>query len=207
MKKSLIIDLDGTLLNTNTFKDYIKYIFNDTLKKRKFLISVQIVVYVILRKLRIISHECMKKHILKSTSPFMSYEKLKKFTQTLYRKENLKVVELLLKYKAQNYLCILSTAAPESYATIIANHYGFDNCIATPNYIIKNSWKENVKENKKENTIKFLKRNNASLNIFITDHHDDLPLLKIPKEINIMVNPNIQTQQILKENHIIFTSI
>lgn len=206
MKKSLIIDLDGTLLNTNTFKEYIKYIFNNTLKKRKFLISVQIVVYVILRKLRIISHECMKKHILKYTSPFMSSEKLKKFTQTLYRKENLKVVELLLKYKAQNYLCILSTAAPESYAKIIANHYGFDNCIATPNYII-NSWKENVKENKKENTINFLKRNNASLNIFITDHHDDLPLLKIPKEINIMVNPNTQTQRILKENHITFTSI
>lgn len=206
MRKSLIIDLDGTLLNTNTFKDYIKYIFNDALMKRNFLINVQIIVYVILRKLRIISHECMKKHILKITTPFMSHEKLEKFTKTLYLKENLKVLDLLHKYKSQNYLCILSTAAPESYASIIANHYGFDNCIATSNYITSN-WMENVKENKKENTINFLKRNNASLNIFITDHYDDLPLLKIPKEINTIVNPNIKTQRILKENHITFTSI
>lgn len=48
----------------------------------------------------------------------------------------------------------------------------------------------------------FLIHQNASLEILLTDHYDDVPLLSVPKERNYIVNPSLKTINMLNEYHI-----
>ena len=59
-------------------------------------------------------------------------------------------------------------------------------------------WQENLNENKKQNTVSYLVRKGYELAVLITDHKDDLPLLRVKKEKNILVNPNEDSLQAIK---------
>ena len=188
MRKSIVIDLDNTLLATNTFKRYIMFVGMQALKLGRIDICISVACMVIWRKLRLISHEKMKKIILVSTRNFMTKPKINAFIKKLTPMQNVKVLELLSIYSSKDYLSILSTAAPISYAEEIAFHYGFKEVVAT-GMIINKEWKENFGETKKQATMELLKKRNADIAVFVTDHSDDLPLLLVPKERNILVNP------------------
>ena len=60
MRKALAIDLDGTLLSTNTFRDYLSYCGSAALHNFQFDICFSILWWVVLRKLRFVSHSRMK---------------------------------------------------------------------------------------------------------------------------------------------------
>ena len=62
------------------------------------------------------------------------------------------------------------------------------------------NWKENVRRIKCENTLLFLGENNLTLEVFLTDHYDDLPLLKVAKKQNLIVNPSARTISCLNKN-------
>jgi phosphoserine phosphatase len=100
---------------------------------------------------------------------------------------------------------ILATAAPSCYAIHIAKAEGFDVCIATD--IPENGFTpdfENLRDRKKENLLNYFKKNNLkSVDVFITDHIDDVPIIKIAKK-NIIINPNTKFSNWLKENLINF---
>ena len=100
---------------------------------------------------------------------------------------------------------ILATAAPFCYANIVAKNEGFTICLAT-NFSEEtfNQNFENSKNVKKERVLQYLKSIHINqIDTFITDHIDDLPLIKIAKH-NIIVNPNEKLKAILKQNSISF---
>lgn len=51
-----------------------------------------------------------------------------------------------------------------------------------PSQISKFLWQENVKGTKCKNTLNLLKEQNLDIDILVTDHYDDIPLLEIQNQ-------------------------
>lgn len=179
MKPAIIIDLDGTLLRTNTFSDYILYSCCQSLRSFRLDLVFLLLLFSFLRKLRIITHARMKYLILRHTTTFMQqHDRLQSFVTKELSHENPIVVSRLHHYASQSYLTVLATAAPSLYADLIATHYHFDHCLATPPATIPYSqWHENKQQEKLHNVQKTLTSANAEISVVITDHSDDQPLL------------------------------
>lgn len=193
MQKGLVVDLDGTLLSTNTFTQFIiqsTIVMIHTHKWGKVWLLIQVIIK---RKLKQVTHEQMKFKILQITNDLFSEQEILQFAQKLSKERNNNVIKVITDYKKQGYITCLSTAAPFIYAKKIQEIFNIDLICATPSPINNLSWKENVKEEKCNNTIKLLNSNNIGLNIFITDHYDDIPLLEISKEKNILISPSKKT--------------
>lgn len=184
MKKAIIIDLDGTLLRTNTFSDYILYSCCQSLRSFRLDLVFLLLLFSFLRKLRIISHARMKYLILRHTTTFMQqHNRINSFVAKELTYENPTVITHLHNYASQSYLTVLATAAPSLYAELIASHYHFDHCLATPPASIPYSqWRENKRQEKLHNVQKTLTSANAEISVVITDHSDDQPLLDANRE-------------------------
>lgn len=204
MKKGVIVDLDGTLLSINTFHKYIIFSFMEAVKSNDLFTALKLIFFVFFRKLRIIKHDTMKLCILNSTDSYMNECRIKSFVSALLEKINNKVLELIKKYKKRNYLICLSTAAPEIYVNELIKEFPqiFDFICSTPAPSREVLWRENVKQVKYNNTISLLNSRNVELNVLITDHFDDIPLLSVEKDLNILVNPSKQTCRKLNEQNI-----
>ena len=79
MRKGLVVDLDGSLMNTNTFQKYIVFIIKEAALVCRFDIVITLFYWATLRKCRCITHEKMKYHILVKTCFFMNSQRLELF--------------------------------------------------------------------------------------------------------------------------------
>ena len=202
MKKVLVVDLDGSLYSINTFHFFITYLIRHSIRRIDVSLFCLLVYVIGLRGLKIISHSKMKYIILNS---------IKSKEQIGYKK----FVSSISKYKREieaiknNFdLKILATAAPSCYASIIAKNEQFHTCLGT-NFPTKSFHDrfENIKEEKKENVMNYLvSQNITKIDTFITDHLDDLPLIKLANR-NIIVSPSQDFMFILKQNLISFDVI
>ncbi|WP_242132716.1 haloacid dehalogenase-like hydrolase [Aestuariivivens marinum] len=190
----LVVDLDGTLYATNTFRQFIKYVWIRSIMNVDIILSFQVLFLIIMRLIRIIGHAELKFYFLSFIANRSYIDKSDFVSSLCIYKRNIMVLQ------SQKYnLKVLATAAPEIYSRIIAKEQGFDVCIATknPNSRYHKEY-ENSKENKKENVLSYLKTKGLdSVDLLITDHVDDLPLIKISKR-NIIVNPNIRFEKMLQ---------
>ena len=202
MQKGLVVDLDGTLLSTNTFTQFIiqsMIVMIHTLKWKKVWLLIQVIIK---RKLKQVTHEQMKFKILQITNDLFSEQDILQFAQKLSKKKNNNVIKVITDYKKQGYITCLSTAAPFIYSKKIQEIFNIDLICATPSAINNLSWKENVREEKCINTIKLLQKNNIELKVFITDHYDDIPLLEISKDENMLISPSKKTLNRIKTKSI-----
>ena len=199
-KKVLVVDLDGTLYSINTFHYFIWFLFKYSIKNLKIELLMVIKVSTTLRGLKLISHAKMKYNILKSIKNDTKID-YNSFVQNL--SENKRNINLI---KDDSFdLKILATAAPLCYSDIIAKNEGFDYCIATkfPELNYTDDF-ENSKEIKMQNVQNYLSENNIdNIEVLITDHIDDLPLMKLSKH-NIIVNPDSDLEKVLNANKISF---
>ncbi|NNC44850.1 MAG: hypothetical protein HKN99_03110 [Winogradskyella sp.] len=200
-KNVVVVDLDGTLYSINTFHHYLKFIFIKSISTIRFWLSVRLIMLFIRRILGFVSHAEMKYRVLSWTANYnIDHQKfassIKKYHNNLHNLET-----NTFHHK------ILATAAPSCYASIIATNHGFNHCVATT-YTQEGitSFVENSKEAKKENVTQLLKSLNLNeINTLITDHIDDLPLMKISKEV-ILINPSSELIKELNDHNIKFKS-
>ena len=207
--KAVVVDLDGTLLTINTFKSYILYVVKQACYKYRLDIIIALAFWVVLRKLRLVTHERMKYKILKHSEFFMNQKRLQNFVDIILPFLNRKIYDCALSYRRQGcYLC-LSTAAPLSYASLIVQQLHFDGICASlmPSQVDSKCWRENVREIKCKNTLEYLSIRSLKLYVLMTDHYDDIPLLEIQKFKNIIVAPTERTITKLKERDIEFQII
>lgn len=203
MRKALAIDLDGTLLNTNTFSDYLSYCGHASLYGLRFDIAFSILWWVTLRKVRIISHSRMKQALLRRTSIFMSRKgRLDQFVEQELVHLNSEAQHLMETYRNRGYLLILCTAAPGLYAQQIADYCSIDLCCATllPSEVVLGRWNECVGQHKVDALSRMLRVHKAELEVVITDHYDDIPLLNYNADgRNVIVNPSAKTLRLLQQ--------
>lgn len=207
MKKAIIVDFDLTFVNINSFEFFYKELISYTIKERYYKCIVKLLWLIIIRKLRIISHADLKRYTL-NLCYSISYDHLiSLFIEKLKTHINKKVLLLCEEYQRNNYSIYLCTAAPELYIKPFLQilNFRFNDFICTTKPIEGIAWKENISENKKQSIMKLLHDRSEILAILITDHYDDLPLLKIKKEKNILVNPTQKTIQLSKKNNIKFS--
>ena len=75
---------------------------------------------------------------------------------------------------------ILATAAVEDYAAGLSRSLGFTHVLSTPPHG-ETAWQENLGGVKRDRVLAYLGVHGwlSSRRIFFTDHHDDLPLIKV----------------------------
>ena len=203
MRKALAIDLDGTLLATNSFQDYLLFCGQAAVHSFRFDIALSIVCWVGLRKLRLIRHATMKHHLLNRTASFMQHkERLDLFVEHELISINRRSLKLVEQYRSRGYLLILTTAAPGLYAHALAENLHIDLCCATqlPSEVVIGEWHENVGAQKVDSLRRLLLVHKAELAAVITDHYDDLPLLNYNEGDNFVVAPSPKTQQMLSQH-------
>lgn len=194
MRKALAIDLDGTLLSTNTFRDYLSYCGSAALHNFQFGICFSILWWVTLRKLRFVSHSRMKQALLDRTAAFMTQKsRLDHFVEKEMTYLNVQVQQIMEPYRNRGHLLVLATAAPAFYAHPIAEFLNLDLCCGTllPSEVVIGQWQENVGQQKVDALKRLLQVHKAELDVVITDHSDDLPLLNFNTTgRNIVVGAN-----------------
>lgn len=199
--KVLVVDLDGTLMSINTFHYFIKYILIYGLKRLKLIFVIHCCYILVLRGLKRISHAKMKYSILKLISKHDTLD-IGEFVKEISSKKN-KIPVLNERFDIK----ILATAAPNIYADVIAKNEGFDVCISTkfPEKFSEDF--QNIKEVKKNNVMSYLlDLQIKEIDVFVTDHIDDLPLMRLSKK-NIIVSPTLTLITQLKQNNIAFETV
>ncbi len=203
MRKALAIDLDGTLVNTNTFRDYLNFCGSAALHSFRFGICFSILWWVMLRKVRLVSHSRMKEVLLDRTAAFMTKKgRLDVFVEKEMTYLNTKVQQIMEPYRNRGYLLVLATAAPAFYAHAIAEFLNMDLCCGTllPSEVVIGQWQECVGENKVETLKRMLQVHKAELDVVITDHEDDLPLLNYNTNgRNIVINANAKSLEAIEK--------
>ena len=201
-KKVLVVDLDGTLYKINTFHHFLRFIVISCVKNLRLVPLIEIIGFMGLRFLKISSHAKLKYNVLKVISD-KNWINQSKFVKSISEyKRNLNVE------KSEFDITILATAAPSSYAEIIAKNENFGLCMAT-NYLGSafHAEFENSKEVKKDTVMNYLNKSDIDkIGTLITDHIDDLPLMKVSENVKI-VQPNENLIADLKRQEITFEII
>lgn len=192
-----VVDLDGTLYNTNTFHRWLAFTFRKSLLTNPKQASL-IVLYSLQRLLKKVTHADFKYKILKITEHYDA-DFIAEFTDSLEKYQNKKVIDFLGRSET---VCILATAAPELYAGEISHRHHFDYCVATPSTTAA-AWYENIRGEKLRHTQRILREKNLNpaLEIMLSDHYDDLPIMKLARKV-VLINASAKTKHILKENNI-----
>lgn len=182
--KTLIIDLDGTLIDCNSFTEFVKYLFLQLPEARLIIMWI-----ILLRKMRFISHSEAKRRIVALTRKYFHKLDLNSFIHKL----SVHIRPSILQHIKSGVRVILATAAPEIYAVPFGESIGISEVFATPD-----TGAENRGSIKVQNLEKAGVRFSEETTIF-TDHYDDLPLLKRNSAgQNILIGPSSTTLMHLK---------
>lgn len=180
-EKIVAVDLDGTYIRGNTLHIYILA----GLKNAGFLNRIRISSWLILRKLHIVSHPRMKFAILKLIEP--TEKLLREFKETVDGCINERVVALLDDYRRLGCRIVLVTAAADVYVP----HIWDGEFIATSTY--GNPAREECRGQRKVERLSEKFGGADVLEAVLTDHYDDLPLLRFNRGRNYLVNPSPRT--------------
>lgn len=186
----VVVDLDGTLVDCNSFTEFVRFIF-----RRYPGLRFRLGLVVLVRKIKFISHHQAKGKIVSLASRVMSDKDIDDFIQFLYGKVNNKVLEII---KGDDNV-ILATAAPEMYAAVFADKMGIGKVSSTIAGCQEN------KGARKEMDVREKMGGFTEKTIVITDHMDDLPLLRANRDgVNYLVKPSRRSLDMIRREGIRF---
>ena len=195
-KTLVIVDLDGTLYSINTFEAWILFYLKDSVKAGRWRVAGSLIWFGVLRKLRLISHEMLKRKVI-ALSADIDKKILNGFVDHLQQYRNKSVVDAFLSIFAD--FLVLATAAPDFYASELVKDLGFDRCITTRSEL-SNQWCECRGQEKLRRTAEAIELRQFKQIIFFTDHDEDLPLMR-ESTLVMLVKPKKNTlHKILNES-------
>lgn len=161
-----ICDLDGTLLTTNSFTQFVKWIL-----LKNIVCAVPVATISLMRKLRFISHAKAKRLIISVAANNILKSHIDSWVDfMIFKYTNREVRNILHDQSMKGDLLLLATAAPRIYASVFGKRFGFDYTLATPD-----AGPENCCEEKAHRVKEWCLANNVRPVLFLTDHPDDLP--------------------------------
>lgn len=198
-KKVLVVDLDGTLYNRNTFHEFLFFLVKYFFIRGAIFQLLSLIIVIMQRLFWLISHAKMKYRVL------LIIRNLKiDYTNFISKLEKHK--NQLIEVSDSSFdIKILATAAPSCYAKIISKSHGFDHCLATD--FPKNGFHpkfENLGDEKKKNLQNYIESHGIkTIDVFITDHIDDAPIVKLATK-SVIISPNPEFLSWLNKNLINF---
>jgi len=200
-KQIILIDLDGTFVNVNTFHKWMKFLFIEAVKKFQLVSVIKILTIIVLRYTKRINHAKMKYKILEISEEIITQAQITHFVQTLAPYVNQQLLNIL---QDSDTTTILATAAPLFYAQSIKEMYHFDFVVATDD-LRQSPWQENIREIKAKNIKKLFDEKcfDTQDAVLYTDHHDDIPLMNIVS-VTYLINASEKTKRLVNEAYINF---
>lgn len=185
-EKYAILDLDGTLLHGNSLWMFIIFILKKLGKRRKFVKIFELISLLVARKMHLINHVRMK-YAFHAIGEHLNNEEMDEFVTILSEKLNTK---LLNEIQKRDYKIILASAAPFNYCNSLSEKLGFDNCIATSFVSTLSEYTETRSEAKRDKVLRYVNERGCEIGIVITDHKDDMPLLRLDNIERLLVDPD-----------------
>jgi len=194
-RRIAVFDLDGTVYRGSTFRKFLFFGAAALFRRAMFLKSFRVMWRFALSKAGMLSHRVMKHSNCLLLESIFQESDYRDFTDTLMRDVNGDVVGFMTRLKEDGYITVLSTASPESYCRVLADRLGFDLCHATSKAPeCEREYVENRGERKLDKIRELESKSNGKLAVVVTDHHDDIPLLKAnSRGENYLVNPSDET--------------
>lgn len=185
----MVVDLDGTLVGGNTLHIYITCGLKRLLRRGRIIKTASIAGLLTLRAVHAISHRTMKfgalKHIDKSDKRLKDM-----FESRVGKRVNIKVMALIDQWCGDGNQILLATAAPEIYVPWIW-HNDF---LATP--VEHNPERIEMRADVKADAVRvYAAANKCNIDTIVTDHHDDLPLMKLARGSVYLVRPSAATMR------------
>lgn len=182
-RKVTVVDLDGTLVQGNTLHLYLRAALR-CLWWRRPLVALRVAALMAARAVRLIPHSTMKYGAARAVGAHPAV--IARLKQTAHL--NPQVLKLIEERKAMGDTVLLATAAFTFYARELwdGDLVGSD-LAAGPEDECRG-------EHKAAAVTDYLRQHRATLSCVITDHHDDLPLLRLnPAGPNYLINPSKKT--------------
>jgi phosphoserine phosphatase len=191
---AVLVDLDGTLLSSNSFHSWIRYILFSGLRcvppLHRNVARAGVACLCGLRLVRLISHARLKRGVqlawarsMHRASDECEQSEIQRFVQSIMRQTNHDVLALVRSLEGRGVTAVLVTAAPSEYATALSNAFGFTQCLATV-HGSHPAWEENARDTKRKGVMAALAIGMISRPISLfTDHIDDLPLMREADEV------------------------
>lgn len=182
-----VVDLDGTLIRGNTLHEFIKLGLRKAFFSADIVSAVKISGLLLLRRLGLVSHRFMKFRCVGAIK--IDCRLMEDFRRRMSEMRNERVGVMLEEYVSKGYKILIATAAFGFYVREIAG-YPY---VATV-YEGNSSGEECRGETKLRAVKEWISENGGYIEVVITDHHDDLPLLEANMMgVNIMVDPSDST--------------
>lgn len=198
--KIAVFDLDGTLFRGSSLKEYFKFGIRRLLRRGHIADALTIVRHAIAAKTGLATHIGAKYAVCRLLAERLTPDDIEAFVSRLLRGINREVLDLAQDCRDRGMLVILSTASPAEYCLPLARRLGIDICHATPLTPTFAEYAENRGAAKPAR----LPLDRGELAVVVTDHHDDLPLLRANPGINRLINPSARTLAILRRENIDF---
>lgn len=182
-RKVTVVDLDGTLVQGNTLHLYLRAAVR-CLWWRRPLTALRVAMLMAARAARLIPHSTMKYGAARAVGAHPAVIARLKGTAHF----NPQVIKLLEERKVMGDTVLLATAAFTFYARELWNSELIGSDLAA------GPSEECRGERKAAAVAAYLRTHRANLSCVITDHHDDLPLLRLnPTGPNYLINPSKKT--------------
>lgn len=193
--KIVVVDLDGTLIDGNSLHLYIC----TAMRHSSVTANIKIGVLLLLRRLRFINHKKMKFGILRIIRHTEAL--LADFSDRCKPLMRPEICSMIDRYRKEGTAVILATAAPDVYVpTIWEGQF-----VATRTF--NNPTMEECRGENKVAAIMELMKPQDLLQAVITDHYDDLPLLRLNTSEKMLVHPDKETLKRIKSEGIEFTVV
>lgn len=182
-RKVTVVDLDGTLVQGNTLHLYLRAALR-CLWWRRPLVALRVAALMAARAVHLIPHSTMKYGAARAVGAHPAV--IARLKQTAHL--NPQVIKLIEERKAMGDAVLLATAA----FTFYARELWKDDLVGSD--LAAGPETECRSERKAATVTAYLRQHSAMPACVITDHHDDLPLLRLnPSGPNYLINPSPKT--------------
>lgn len=175
----VVVDLDGTLTGVNTWHFFARYLLRLALRRGYPFSAVALGCMLVLRKLKVISHRCLKRFFMLRSAAILNADDLETFADMMAGKFDPEVIALLTDARNnKNANVVLATAAVGEYAPLIGRRAGIADTLCTPVAVSGRPYIECRGERKADAVEQYARRRQLDVVKVITDHPDDLPLFR-----------------------------
>lgn len=201
--KTAFIDLDGTLIDGNSMKIFMKWLPLRLTAKRRPIDALIASLWIFLRAARLTSHSRMKWNLTKIARNSLTPSDWNEISERIICRINPEVDRYVTYRKNEGDKICIATAAPEEYAEIIAKKYGAEFFLATAFNSDFSDYSENNGATKLKSIRRLIKDNGLDMSVFLTDHFDDLPTMKAFPGKTLLVRPSDRTLNLCTEEQIL----
>lgn len=192
MTKFIVCDLDGTLIDVNTFPLWVKFLLKKSFYSHKPCLLVGILTLLFKRKIFRLSHEDFKSMLQR-----LEYDESWdcEFAHIISAWINPLILQDIIKHKKAGDRVVLATAAPINYAEPFARLVLNDDFPLLASGWFGDRYVNNSGEQKALCCYNYFGR---YPDVFFTDHYEDLPLI-LKASLVYLVNPTEKSVRIISE--------